>query len=131
MPDETIIDAGRPSFNTLQSLASSKTPILYYVFDIMMLEGVDVTGEALSRRRTLLEEAVLPKMSEPIKYSSELDSELSDLIALIKKLGLEGLIAKRKNSCYESGFTFRRVEENASQLRTRIRHRRIHGGQSF
>src|SRR5215475_7772018 len=89
MPDETIIDgelvalddAGKPSFNALQNLASSKTPIVYYIFDIMMLEGIDVTREPLSRRRQLLEQAILPKLSEPIKYSSELDSELSDLIA--------------------------------------------------
>ena len=126
MPDETIIDGevvalddtGRPSFNALQNLASTKTPILYYVFDVMMLEGVDVTRELLSRRRELLEEAVLPRLSEPIKYSSELNSELSDLIASVKKLGLEGLIAKRKDSRYESGLrsgVWRKMRVNAGQ----------------
>src|SRR5215813_8321208 len=43
MPDETVIDgeivaldeSGRPSFNALQNYGSSKTPILYYVFDLM------------------------------------------------------------------------------------------------
>jgi len=126
MPDETIIDgelvaldgAGRPSFNALQDFASSKTPIVFYVFDIMMLEGVDVTREPLSHRRELLEEAVLPKLTEPIKYSSELDSELSDLIASVKKLGLEGLIAKRRDSRYESGLrsgAWRKMRVNAGQ----------------
>src|SRR5262245_28494449 len=51
MANETIIDGevvalddnGRPSFHALQNLASTKTPILYYVFDVMLLEGVDVT----------------------------------------------------------------------------------------
>ena len=87
--------------------------------------------EPLSHRRELLEEAILPKLSEPIKYSSGLDSELSHLIASVKKLGLEGLIAKRRDSRYESGLPFRRMAENASQCRTRIRHQRIYSGQSF
>jgi bifunctional non-homologous end joining protein LigD len=126
MPDETIIDGevvafddtGKPSFNALQNLASTQTPILYYVFDVMMLEGTDVTRETLSRRRELLEEAVLPRLSEPIKYSSELKSELSDLIESVKKLGLEGLIAKRKDSRYESGLrsgAWRKMRVNAGQ----------------
>jgi DNA ligase D-like protein (predicted ligase) len=126
MPDETIIDgevvaldeSGRPSFNALQNLASTSTPILYYVFDVMMLEGVDVTRETLSRRRELLEQAVLPKLSEPIKYSAELNSDLSDLIASVKKLGLEGLIAKRRDSRYESGLrsgAWRKMRVNAGQ----------------
>jgi bifunctional non-homologous end joining protein LigD len=88
------------------------------VFDVMMLRGVDVTRETLSRRRELLEEAVLPKLSEPIKYSSELDSDLADLIASVKKLGLEGLIAKRKDSRYEPGLrsgAWRKMRVNAGQ----------------
>jgi bifunctional non-homologous end joining protein LigD len=52
MPDETVIDgeivaldeAGRPSFNALQNYGSSRTPILYYVFDVMVLDGHDVDG---------------------------------------------------------------------------------------
>src|SRR5205085_3807286 len=51
LPDETVIDgeivaldeAGRPSFNALQNRGSSKVPLVYYVFDVMVLEGVDLT----------------------------------------------------------------------------------------
>src|SRR5690242_8606341 len=59
LPDETVIDgevvaldeSGRPSFNALQNYGSTVTPVLLYVFDVMVLEGVDITREALSRRR--------------------------------------------------------------------------------
>jgi ATP-dependent DNA ligase len=88
MPDETVIDGevvaldetGRPSFTLLQNYGSSKIPILYYVFDVMLLKGIDVMRQPLSRRRELLEQEILPDLVEPIKYSAELDSDLTDLI---------------------------------------------------
>src|SRR5262249_2000503 len=79
------------------------TPLVYYVFDLMTLEGVHLMGEPLSRRRELLQQKILPRLCEPIKYSSKLDSDLSDLIQSVKKLGLEGLIAKRRDSRYAPG----------------------------
>src|SRR5579863_10779678 len=47
LPDETVIDgevvaldeSGRPSFNILQNHGSSGAPIVYYVFDVLIVEG--------------------------------------------------------------------------------------------
>jgi len=111
-------DSGRPSFNALQNRGSNNVPLMYYVFDVMVLEGVDLTPEPLFRRRELLEQRVLSKLSAPIKYSSPLDAELSDLIQSVKKLGLEGLVAKRRDSRYESGLrtgAWRKMRVNAGQ----------------
>jgi len=126
MPDETVIDgevvaldeAGRPSFSGLQNYGSSEIPILYYVFDVMVLEGTDVMREPLYRRRELLEQKILPQLIEPIKYSAEFHADLSDLIQSVRKLGLEGLVAKRKDSRYEAGLrtgTWRKMRVNAGQ----------------
>jgi DNA ligase D-like protein (predicted ligase) len=110
LPDETVIDgevvaleAGRPSFNALQNYGASKGPLLYYVFDVLTIRGRDVTGEPLSSRRELLDREILPKLREPIRVSAVLDASLPDLIHAVKVQGLEGLVAKRKNSRYESG----------------------------
>ena len=54
LPDETVIDGevialdddGRPSFNILQNYGSSKAPVLYFVFDVMVLAGRDVMQRA-------------------------------------------------------------------------------------
>ena len=54
---------GRPSFNALQNSNDSQTPIVYYVFDVMVLAGRDVSSEPLTTRRALLEEKVLPKLA--------------------------------------------------------------------
>jgi hypothetical protein len=54
-------------------------------------------------RRELLETRVLPKLREPIRSSRVLDAPLADLIASVKAQGLEGSVAKRIDSRYESG----------------------------
>jgi ATP-dependent DNA ligase len=96
-------EAGRPSFNILQNHGSSKAPIFYYVFDVMVLGGRDVMGETLDVCRDLLEQKVLPKVGEPIRYSPELKGTIRDLIHSVKAQGLEGLVAKRRDSRYEPG----------------------------
>jgi DNA ligase D-like protein (predicted ligase) len=111
MPDNTVIDGevvafgedGRPSFNALQNVGSAASPVLYYVFDVMVLAGRDLTGEPLERRRQLLEADVLPALAEPVRYTGSLDAPLSVLIESVKAQGLEGLVAKRRDSRYESG----------------------------
>jgi bifunctional non-homologous end joining protein LigD len=46
---------------------------------------------------------VLPKLAEPVRYSPILDATLKALIQSVKAQGLEGLVAKRRDSRYESG----------------------------
>jgi DNA ligase D-like protein (predicted ligase) len=111
MPDNTVIDGeviafddeGRPSFNALQNYGSAPAPVIYYVFDVMVLAGREVMREPLEKRRELLEAKVLPKLSEPVRYASSLDAALPVLVQSVKEQGLEGLVAKRRNSVYEPG----------------------------
>ena len=110
IPDETVIDGelvaldenGRPSFYALQNFAGSTT-VLYYVFDVMVLAGRDVKAEPLDARRTLLERRIVPKLADPARFMGELEAPLRDLIHSVKAHGLEGLVAKRRNSRYEPG----------------------------
>jgi bifunctional non-homologous end joining protein LigD len=111
LPDETIVDGeivaldaeGRPSFNLLQNGGSSTVPILYFVFDVIVLSGRDVSRETLEARRALLEKRILPKLAEPVRYAAPLDADLPVLIESVRAQGLEGLVAKRLDSRYESG----------------------------
>jgi bifunctional non-homologous end joining protein LigD len=93
----------RPSFNVLQNSGSAPAPVVYYVFDVLVLAGRDVMREPLKVRRELLERKLLPKLSEPVRYAAALDSDLPVLIASVKAQGFEGLFAKRRNSPYEPG----------------------------
>src|SRR3982750_4780584 len=88
LPDETVIDGevialdddGRPSFNILQNYGSSKAPVLYFVFDVMILASRDVMKEPLEVRRDLLERKILPKLGEPVRYAAPLAASLPVLI---------------------------------------------------
>src|SRR5579862_5143302 len=111
MPDETVIDGevvaldeeGRPSFNTLQNYASAGAPLHFFIFDLLILRGRDVMGEPLAKRRALIEKHVLPQLADPIRFSPVLEASLNDLIHSVKAQGLEGLVAKRRDSKYEPG----------------------------
>ena len=111
MPDDTVIDGevvaldpdGRPSFNTLQNYGSAGAPLHFFIFDVLILKGKDVMGEPLMKRRELIEEHVLPKLADPIRYSPILAGTLKQLVHSVKMQGLEGLVAKRRDSQYEPG----------------------------
>jgi DNA ligase D-like protein (predicted ligase) len=111
MPDNTVIDGevvaldgdGRPSFNLLQNYGSAGAPLHFFIFDVLVLKGKDVMGEPLVTRRKQLEKHVFPTMLEPIRYSPVLEASLKDLIQSVKAQGLEGLVAKRRDSKYEPG----------------------------
>jgi bifunctional non-homologous end joining protein LigD len=126
LPDETVIDGeivaldeeGRPPFNLLQNHGSATTAIVYYVFDVMVLKGRDVMDEPLTVRRELLVQAALKGISDPIRLSPELNADLSDLIESVKAQGLEGLVAKRRDSRYEPGLrsgAWQKMRVNRSQ----------------
>ena len=111
LPDNTIIDGevvafdqeGRPSFNALQNYGSAPAPVVFYVFDLLMLAGREIMREPLEKRRELLENKVLPKLTEPVRYAPPLDAALPVLIESVKTQGFEGLVAKRRDSLYEPG----------------------------
>jgi hypothetical protein len=111
LPDETVVDgeivafdkSDRPSFNALQNYGSSKVPVYFYGFDLLMLAGRDIRSESLDKGRELLRTQVLSKLKDPIRYSPSLASGLGDLIESVREHKLEGLIAKRRDSRYESG----------------------------
>jgi ATP-dependent DNA ligase len=131
MPDETVIDGeivaldeqGHPSFNMLQNYGSSKAPLIYYIFDVLLLAGQNVMEETLNSRKALLGKKILPKVSEPIRYSSELEADLPSLIAAVKQQGFEGLLAKRRNSRYEPD---RRLAQDARQSGAGTGHCRLY-----
>ena len=111
MPDDSVIDgeivaldeAGRPSLNALQNYGSSSGLLLFYVFDVMIAAGKDVMAQPLEARREILVRRILSKLADPIRESPQLDASLPDLIRSVKAQGLEGLVAKRRDSRYEPG----------------------------
>lgn len=111
LPENTVVDGevvaldeqGLPSFNLLQNSLGGRVPIVFYVFDVLFLDGRNVMRETLTARRGLLERSVLPFLAEPLRYSARLNAPLDVLIAHVKEYGFEGLVAKHPSSTYEAG----------------------------
>jgi ATP-dependent DNA ligase len=110
MPDETVLDGeivaldkkGRPSFNALENRGPGE-PLHFFTFDLLILRGAEVMAETLVKRRALIEKHVLATLADPIRYSPILEASLPNLIRSVKEQGLEGLVAKRRDSKYEPG----------------------------
>jgi bifunctional non-homologous end joining protein LigD len=95
---------GRSSFQLLQSyeLGDERPPLCYYVFDLLRLEGRDLRGEPLFKRKEELER-VLQGAPATIRFSANINGPPRQLLTEVKARGLEGLIGKLRDSTYESG----------------------------
>lgn len=99
-------EKGMADFSGLQSWRSEADgQLAFYIFDILWLNGKDLTGLPLTTRREILR-SVLPAIPL-IKMSENFDETGSSFFELAGKLGLEGIIAKRATSIYSPGLRTR------------------------
>jgi bifunctional non-homologous end joining protein LigD len=92
---------GQPSFQALQHRASAgQFAIAYYAFDILEIDGEELTGLPLAARRQRLASVV---RGTPILLSEPLPGTPAQIEATVRGFGLEGVIAKRLDSKYEPG----------------------------
>jgi len=113
LPLGTLIDGelvalesqGRISFNLMQHHRSQASAIRIYVFDILTFSGRNMLQEKLLKRRNALTEALWPirKSSSVVDVSQTVAASAADMIHAATAIGLEGVIAKRRDSFYESG----------------------------
>ncbi|MEO5803160.1 MAG: non-homologous end-joining DNA ligase [Verrucomicrobiota bacterium] len=96
---------GRSSFQLLQMAntpGEKRAAICFYAFDVLNLEGKNLTGYFLHQRKAILR-ALIASTHEPIRFSAAIHGDPDKLLAEIRKRGLEGIIAKRLDSKYEAG----------------------------
>jgi bifunctional non-homologous end joining protein LigD len=98
-----LADNGGTSFQQLQNaFDSARTQdIVYFIFDLPYYDGHDLTAVPLEGRRALLQ-SLLEDAPASIRFSDSFDADPSDLIVSACKLGLEGVIGKRRDSVYSS-----------------------------
>ena len=93
---------GRPSFQALQHRGSHAShTIVYYVFDVLHIEGRSLTDEALTKRRATLSRIV--GKGAAIRLSQDLPGTAADVVQAVRGIGGEGVIAKRRDSTYQPG----------------------------
>mgnify|MGYP003574957114 CR=1 FL=1 len=93
-------EKGISNFGTLQNWRSEADgELVFYVFDILWYEGKNLTGLTLIERQAILNE-VLPTDDEKIRISKVFDTSGIDFFDAAGRIGLEGIMAKRKSSTY-------------------------------
>ncbi|WP_246765011.1 non-homologous end-joining DNA ligase [Ensifer sp. PDNC004] len=101
-------DQGRSDFGLLQRAVGKKpsahdaSEIIFYAFDLLCLDGRDLRWLPLSERRQLLEPIVAGMMGA-IRFSEEVAADGAEFFRAACELGLEGIVAKRRDKPYRSG----------------------------
>ena len=93
-------EEGRPDFDTLQNYNGHNTPITYYAFDILWLDGYSLLELSLVNRKKILKQ--LLEGNDIIRYSESFDDGPA-LYDQMLKLNMEGIVAKKKDSEYQPG----------------------------
>ncbi len=97
-----LAEDGRPSFQALQHRSSHpQHRIVFYAFDALHVNGRDLMTEPLIARR-----AQLPKIlrEDPtIRLSLDLPGSTTAIVRALQAAGIEGVVAKRRNSTYQPG----------------------------
>ncbi len=105
-------DRGRPSFERLQQRmnltapkdverARRQAPVVLFAFDLLWLDGRDLTREPLETRRGLLEDIVT--VTGPMALTFVVEEEGTSFFGSAEELGFEGIVGKRLGSPYQPG----------------------------
>jgi bifunctional non-homologous end joining protein LigD len=96
-------NGGKPSFNALQNAidAGTNASIVFYLFDTPFMDGLDLRKVAVEDRRAMLRSVL--KETDTLRFSQKVEGEPHDIVASACKLGLEGIIGKRRGSRYLHG----------------------------
>ena len=95
---------GIPDFGLLHAdlAAGRKDRLLYYAFDLLYLDGLDLRGARLAERKRVLAE-LLAGASERILYAEHLEGDGAEIYQRACAMGLEGIISKQQDAPYRSG----------------------------
>jgi bifunctional non-homologous end joining protein LigD len=101
-------DKGVSNFSLLQIdlKAGRYDRLVYYVFDLLHLNGRDLTGEPLTARKAALQQLLKAAAKDGrIRYTEHLEEDGATVFRHARDMHLEGIISKRKDAPYRSGRT--------------------------
>ncbi len=103
--EAVVLDAqGHPRFNLLQNAldAARSDAVVFYAFDLPYADGRDLRAVPLHARRALLKSVLDAHGGERVRFSGDFPADAGPVLAAACGLGLEGVIAKRRDSAYAS-----------------------------
>ena len=91
---------GYPDFNAVQLYNGQRSPISYCVFDLLWLDGHDLTGLPLHERKDLLLRLV--GKQQVLRYSESFEDPHALYEQMLSR-NMEGIVLKNRNSTYQPG----------------------------
>ncbi|MET0386678.1 MAG: non-homologous end-joining DNA ligase [Polyangiales bacterium] len=99
-----LMPSGITSFQGLQNVAASGGYLVYFVFDLIHLDGENVGALPLEERKQKLRELLeKSKVDKVIKYVDHVVGDAAKVFAQACKLGAEGIISKSRTAPYRAG----------------------------
>src|SRR4029079_11756152 len=100
-----LLPSGISSFQALQNAGKlgSDSRLVYYVFDLLYLDGCDFRGLPLEKRKERRRELLAETNLSAIQYSDHIEDHGAQFLRESCQLGLEGIISKRRDRPYTSG----------------------------
>jgi DNA ligase D-like protein (predicted ligase)/DNA ligase D-like protein (predicted 3'-phosphoesterase) len=101
-PDfQALLERGQAASPVEIELKAKRSPVVYVVFDILEKDGVSLADLPLTERKRILKDSV--KEGKHLVLSDFVEEKGEDYYLVALEKGLEGVVAKRKDSVYESG----------------------------
>jgi len=97
---------GRTSFEALQQAASGRVPrtaLVYFAFDLLRLDGERIDRRPLEERKARLLELLGHNKTGRIRYTDHIDGRGDAFFDEACRLGLEGIVSKRRDLPYQPG----------------------------
>ena len=94
---------GKTDFSTLQKeIKAGGRELSFFAFDLLELDGKDLTKLPLTQRKERLE-ALVGREHEPLLYSTHISGKAEEVFRQVCAAGHEGIVAKRAGDPYRSG----------------------------
>ena len=95
---------GVPDFGALQQAFDTRSTqaVVLYLFDLPFFDGHDLRRVPLEGRRTILQRVLERTHCDQVRFSEAFDAPLDSVLGSACRMGLEGVIAKRRGSAYAS-----------------------------
>jgi bifunctional non-homologous end joining protein LigD len=100
-----VLPDGRTSFQALQNTAAadSRGTLVYFVFDVLRLDGKNLESLSLEERKAMLKKLVGGRSTGRIRFSEHIEGNGEAFFAQACRAGLEGIVSKRRDQSYRAG----------------------------
>ena len=101
-----LLPSGRSSFESMQQAVASpsrRKGLVYFAFDLIRLEGERIDRLPLEARKARLQKLLASSQTGRLRYSEHVEGDGSEVFDQACRLGLEGIVSKRRDLPYQPG----------------------------